>query len=191
LHGIRRKTGWGSLFVACAAITACDDVTEPEPATFLPAPATAASGCVSGGYLRGTLFGALDGEIDWSDSEFDCEGMPRPDGAGARLRFAGSGGGQALALIIAMPDLEQGAAAAELPSNVTIIEEGSGRFFSTPGLESCWTDIDAQTPVDDATDTYAISGTLYCITPVPEVNGDSSVSLRELHFGGQVNWSAQ
>lgn len=177
--------------VACAATSACEDVPEPAPAVFLPPPASAASGCGDEGYLRGALFGAFEGEIDWSGDDLDCEGMPRPDGAGARLRFVGRDGGQALALIIAMPQLEQGGTATELASNVTMIEEGSGRFFSTPGLESCWTDVDAQIPVEGAAATYSITGTLYCITPLPEVNGDASVSMREIHFGGLLDWSAK
>lgn len=173
------------------AVAACGQVQ--EPAQFLPPPVAAANGCGDGGYLRTTLYGAFEGEIDWSNGELDCEGMPRPDGEGARLRLAGTaaGGLHSLAFIIAMPSLERGATASELASNVTLIEEGSGRFFSTPGLESCWTDIGAQTAVEDADNTYSISGTLYCITPLPEVNGDSSVMLRELQFTGLLDWNAK
>jgi len=181
----------GGLFIACAAVTACGGAHEPAPAPFLPQPAAAASGC--GGYLRTTLYGSFEGEIDWSNDELDCEGMPRPDGAGARLRFAGTAanGVQSLAFIIAMPALERGVATRELASNVTMIEEGSGRFFSTPGLETCWTDVDTHAAIENSADTYSISGTLYCIAPLPEVNGNTSVSLRELQFDGLVNWSAQ
>jgi len=183
----------GCLFAACAAVAACGGAQEPVPAPFLPPPAAKASGCGDNGYLRTTLYGAFEREIDWSNDELDCEGMPRPEGAGGRLRFAGiaPNGVQSLAFIIAMPMLERDTTATELASNVTIIEEGSGRFFSTSGLETCWTDIDAQVNIDDASDTYSISGTLYCITPLPEVNGDSSVLLRELHFSGLLEWSAQ
>lgn len=181
------------IFAACVAVTACGGTQEPVPAAFLPPPAADAGGCGDSGYLRTTLYGSFDGEIDWSNGELDCTGMPRPDDAGARLRFAGTAadGVQSLAFIIAMPALERGTAARELASNVTIIEEGSGRFFSTSGLASCWTDVDAQTVVDDASDTYSISGTLYCITALAEVNGDSSVLLRELHFGGLLDWSTR
>ena len=193
LHGIRRKTGVGCLFAACAVVTACGGTQEPAPAPFLPPPAAETIGCGDSGYLRTTLYGSFEGEIDWSNGELDCAGMPRPDDAGARLRFAGKtdDGAHSLAFIIAMPALERGAAGRELASNVTMIEEGSGRFFSTSGLESCWTDVDAQSVVDDASDTYSISGTLYCITALPEMNGDSSVLLRELNFRGLLDWSTQ
>ena len=193
LHGIRRKTGIGGLIPTCVAIAGCGGPQEPAPAPFLPPPVAAANGCGDSGYLRTTLYGAYEGEIDWSDGELDCEGMPRPDDEGARLRFAGTAadGLHSLAFIIAIPALERGATASELASNVTMIEEGNGRFFSTPGLESCWVDIGAQTSVEDTESTYMISGTLYCITPLPEVNGESSVMLREVDFAGLLDWSAQ
>lgn len=181
------------LLAACAAVAACGGAQEPVPAPFLPTPAAKAGGCGVSGYLRTTLYGSFEGEIDWSNDELDCEGMPRPEGAGARLRLAGTAanGVQSLAFIIAIPMLERGTTARELASNVTIIEEGSGRFFSTAGLESCWTDVDVQANIEDASDTYSITGTLYCISPLPEVNGDSSVLLRELHFNGLLDWSAR
>lgn len=186
LHEICGKTAVICFLAACAVVAACGGAQEPVPAPFLPPPAAKASGCGDSGYLRTTLYGAFEGQIDWSNDELDCEGMPRPEGAGARLRFAGTApnGVQSLAFIIAMPMLERGTTATELASNVTIIEEGSGRFFSTSGLESCWTDVDAP-------NNYSITGTLYCITPLPEVNGDSSILLRELHFNGLLDWSAQ
>ena len=76
-------------------------------------------------------------------------------------------------------------------SNVTLIEEGSGRFFSTSGLDTCWTDVDEQVALEDPPGRYTISGTLYCITPLAEVNGDSGVSLRELKFAGLLDWGTK
>lgn len=183
----------GGLLAACAVLAACGEAQEPVPAPLLPPPVAAANGCGDSGYLRTTLYGSFEGEIDWSNGELDCEGMPRPNAAGARLRFAGTtaGSSHSLAFIVAMPGLERGATASELASNVTMIEEGSGRFFSTPGLESCWTDIDAQTRVEGTADTWSIAGKLYCITPLPELNGDASVLLSELHFAGLLDWNAK
>ena len=170
---------------------ACDRSLEPEPNQgFLPAAPPPAVGCGDGGHLLTSLYGALEGEIQWTAEMLSCEGMPRPDDAGARLRFAGTVGEFNVAIIIAMPDLEPGAAALELPSNVTLIEEGSGRFFSTAGLESCWTDVDSQELLEDSPGVYAVSGALYCIAPLGEVNGESSVSLRELQFAGLIDWGS-
>ena len=154
-------------------------------------PPPQASGCGEQGYLRTTLYGEYAGTVDWSAAELDCEGMPRPEGAGARLRFAGRAGELSLAVIVAMPGLERGATARELGSNVTVIEEGSGRFFGTSGLGTCWTDITEQQPLDGHSNAYFVAGTLYCIAPLAEINGDSSVTVRELAFGGLLDWGTR
>jgi hypothetical protein len=172
---------------ACAWLAACGDTPEPAP---LPPPADS-SGCGEGGYLKTAFYGEISGPIDWPAAVLDCEGMPRPQGAGARLRFAGESGGLSIAVIIAVPDLERGTLATELGSNVTVIEEGGGRFFSTAGLGSCWTDVLQQQEPPDGTNTTFIAGRLYCIAPLAEVNGDSSVTLRELQFGGYLDWGAK
>ena len=150
------------------------------------------SDCGDGGSLSATLYGALTGIVEWRAADMQCDGMPRPDGAGARLRFAGTVGEEAvpIAFIIALPGLERGAEATELASNVTVIEEGRSRFFSTPDLGSCWTDIEAQSALDDSDVRFVIDGVLYCISPLPEVNGEASLSIPELHFSGQLDWSA-
>jgi hypothetical protein len=193
LQGIRRNVPFSTLITAAASalLAGCGDTSEPATMPVLVPPPPETRGCGERGYLRTSFYGEYSGPVDWSAGNLDCAGMPRPNGEGARLRFAGQSGDLAIAIIVAMPDLERGSTAQELPSNVTVIEEGSGRFFSTSGLESCWTDIVSQQRIDESSDTYFIAGTLYCIAPLAEVNGDSSVTVRELQFGGQLDWSAK
>ncbi len=138
------------------------------------------------------MYGALSGSLDWSTGDLHCAGMPRPGGAGARLRFAGvaNDGGQAIAIILALPQLAKDATGREFASNVTLIEEGSGRFFSTINTDNCLTDIVSLTAIDGSDDRYSIQGKTYCISPLAEVNGTSSVSLPELHFTGLIDWSS-
>ena len=163
----------------------------PPETSFLPAAAEGAENCGDAGHLRVDLFGTMAGPVRWSADVLRCEGMPRPDGAGARLRFAGPFGAdeQPIAFIVAVPALERGAAGAELASNVTLFAEGQGRFFSTPDLEDCWTDVSSQTPLE-ADGTFSIEGQVYCIAPLPEVNGNGSVSIDEFAFSGVVDWNA-
>lgn len=133
------------------------------------------------------MFGSIKTDLKWSATDMTCESMRRPDGAGIRLRFTGDVGHERLAIIIAMPDLTSASALGELPSIVTTTVEDSGRFFSTPNLDSCWADVRDQQPI--AGQKYQISGTLNCIAPLGELNGDSSVSIPELSFTGIVDWS--
>lgn len=148
--------------------------------------------CPAGGRLRATLYGALEGEIDWRAADMTCEGMPRPGGAGARLRFAGTVGDDdlAIAVIIGIPRLLRDKAGTDLPSNVTVIEEGKGRFFSTTDLDYCWVDLDAADGAAGHDAVSAVSGTLNCIAPLAETNGTSSVTIDHLSFSGFIDWGA-
>ncbi len=149
--------------------------------------------CLAGGYVDGVVYGTLSATIDWRDDSIDCEGMQRPEGAGARLRFAGYVGdsGQRIALIIAIPALLRGEPGNELPANVTLIEEGRGRFFSTSDLDTCWADIREQQPLPVADHTYSVSGSIFCIGPLAAVNESGSVSVERLDFAGRIGWETE
>ena len=172
----------------CGADTPPDVAPEPQPSSFLPANPAAREGCGAGGLVRATVFGALNGEVHWTGEQMDCEGMPRPGGAGVRLRFAGIADGIPLAIIIGVDGILPEETAVELPTNVTLIEEGQGRFFSTSDLDACWTDVERQVAIDADSGRYAIDGKLYCISPLAEVNGSGSVSIPEMQFSGLVDW---
>ena len=90
--------------------------------------------CGDNGRLEGELYGnAIRGMLAWDRTTVKCEGMPRPEGEGVRLRFAGTvqPEDRNIAIIIAMPKFERTTTRAELSANVTLIEEGNGRFYST------------------------------------------------------------
>jgi hypothetical protein len=174
---------------ALACLAGCGDTPEPAARPALLPPPPASGDCGDRAYLRTNFYGEFAGPVDWAAADLECEGMPRPEGAGVRLRFAGQAGDMSLAIIIAMPGFERGTEARELGSNVTVIEEGGGRFFSTSGIDSCWTDVLEQQQAGE--DVNFVAGRLYCIAPLAEVNGDSSVTLRELEFGGYVDWTAK
>lgn len=149
--------------------------------------------CRDDGRLQTTLFGTLSGPLDWSSDQLECSGMPRPNGAGVRLRFAGplADAERVIAIIIAIPDLEPGSTGDELSSKITLIDEGRGRFFSTWDINNCWTDISSQEPVGETGGRVNIDGTLYCVAPLAEVNGDGSISIVELSFSGSLDWNAK
>ena len=190
MQGIRAQIRLAALIVTAASawLAGCGDTPEPAALPALLPPPPESGGCGKRGYLRTEFYGEFPGPVDWKAGALDCEGMPRPEGQGARLRFAGQAGDTAIAIIVALPALDRAATARELDSNVTVIEEGSGRFFSTAGLGSCWTDVLEHEGPRDGANVFFVAGTLYCIAPLAEVNGDSSVTLRELQFGGYIDW---
>lgn len=147
--------------------------------------------CGADGFLAADLYGAIEGRLDWARNEVECAGMPRPEGRGVRLRLAGPqlNGEAELVFIIALPEFERDSAPAEFDANVTLIEAGIGRFFSTPDTSNCLVDVSSVRSLDNAGDRQAIAGTLYCVSPLPEINGETSVSVPELRFSGLLDWS--
>lgn len=181
-----------ALFVATALVACADEPAPPESAPPAPAPPVAEvteSNCGDSGMLAARLSGALDTDLEWAGRELVCESMPRPDDRGMRLRFTGEIDGERLAIIIAMPTLEAGATGPEFDSVVTISVEGTGRFFSTPNLGTCWTDVGANAPVGDAADAYLVSGALSCVGPLGEFNGGAYIDVREMRFRSLIDWS--
>jgi hypothetical protein len=88
-----------------------------------------------------------------------------------------------------MPDLAKGATGKELPTNVTMIDEHNGRFFGTQDTDNCWTDVEVHEQINGPDEThYRVSGVLYCLAPLAELNGRSSVTLAEMAFTGRLNW---
>ena len=147
--------------------------------------------CSDGGFLSAQLFGAIERKIDWDTRQVDCESMLRPRGEGIRLRFTGLAAEQEVSFIIAVPDLEQGVDGRELPAVVTLAVEGSGRFFSTANLDTCFADIEALSGGNETAERYDVSGKVYCVSALGEINGEAAVSIPEMQFQGRVDWSEE
>lgn len=182
----------GLFLIVLALLAACKSATEPEPVATIAPEEEPVLMCGDEGRLSTELYGAVAARVDWNKNDLECAGMPRPEGRGARLRFAAkiADSDSQLAIIIAIPDLQRDAPQGEFSANVTLIEEGNGRFFSTPDLNNCLVEISSMIALDDSGERYSIAGELYCVSPLPEINGDSSVSIPEMLFSGLLDWSA-
>lgn len=180
-----------TLILSWSLLVACQD---PAPVAAEAASAESEdAACTADGYLKVELYGSIRASIDWQAGELSCKGMPRPEEEGARIRMSGTLGTgdeiRTLAFILGIPDLEIGQTGTELPTNVTLIEEGTGRFFGSRDISECWTDISDQEPVGDENGpVYRIEGTLYCASSLAELNGNTSVTFTELNFSGRLNW---
>jgi hypothetical protein len=179
------------LFYAAACAESARETTVRPPAAEAP--------CFGSGRFRAQTWGAIETEIDWGADDMSCDGMQRPDEAGARLHFAGPVDGDSevrkLAFILAIPQLSEGVAGRELSTRVTLIAEDEGRFFSTREAEVCWSNIEQQAawPVDGnaGSPTYRVSGLLYCVAPIAELNGTASVTLSDVTFSGRLTWTSE
>lgn len=177
-----RHAALAGLVLVIAAASACgDSPTEP---------ATTQESCAPDGSLSVAIFGGIRRDLRWDAADLECSGMPRPNGAGARLHFASTalaqGAERKLSFIIGLPDLKRAAPAREIPAIVTLIEENSGRFFSTAEAPVCWSDVHEQTLI--AGDEYGVRGVVYCVSPLAELNGTGGVSFTDLEFSGRIDW---
>ena len=177
-----------TLVIALTPLSACGKAP-PEAST--DAAAVVTSTCGGRGVVQAMLTGAIDAKLDWPDAALRCDSMPRPDAEGIRLRFSGLVGDERLGIIIALPDLHADSPGGEFDSNVTVSVEGSGRFFSTPNLDTCWTVVASNEPLGDQRGTRNIVGSLSCVGPLGEVNGDGFVDIRNFRFSGIADWSSR
>jgi len=162
-------------------------------ASTTPSTGDVVSQCEPSGRLAVALYGDIEARIDWPATELECNGMPRPKNEGARLRFSGTtkigGEMRKIAFIIALPELTRGQRVTETPANVTVIEEGGGRFFNSTQASACLADIVEQKPKNGGTeDEFLVSGVLYCVAAIVELNGPGGLTISDLSFSGRLDW---
>jgi len=140
-----------------------------------------------GAFITGRLYGAISGDVDWHGETLECAGAGRPDGSGFRLFFSGgSVAGRPIAIVIGI-DGQREAAGGEQNANITIIDEDSGRIFSTAGDDRCWAQLTAVRPLPgDERDIFAIDGLFFCAGALPSMTGGGSVTPGEFRFAGQL-----
>lgn len=175
----------------------------PPPAPGAGTPPTGASQPCTlhpDGFLRVRFFGALNVTADWSGADLLCDGVQRPDGKGIRLFFtrvrrgaaeagADRAGGDQLSVLIGIDGLPESSVGTERPANVTVIDEGQSRFFSTGGPGRCWATINSATalpPARGRRPSLRIAGLVYCVGALPAVGDPSSLTLGDLYFAGRV-----
>jgi len=182
------------MFLVTGAAAACTGKAETDAgATAAPAARTpAATGCADG-FLQARLRGALDADLDWHGAGMRCEGGPRPGGKGLRVTLAGPipGSGEPARQLrfifgIGTQDVAAGAAQA-LPTNVTIILEGSGRMFATRGDGHCAVEKLERTPLPDDASRLRVQVRGYCLDPAGAMSGDERLHVPTFEFSGVVN----
>jgi hypothetical protein len=174
---LRTERPWricAALLAAALLASGCGNASEPERADAgeaLCAPAAT-------GALRARLQGAIDAEIDWNDSQPQCLAGLRPDGDGLRLLYKGTTeDGEPLLLVFGLAGLQPGQSARNVATNVTVVREGSGKFYATQGEDKCACDEVIQTPIADQPGLFRLEGRGYCTQPARAVAGDGAVLL--------------
>lgn len=139
--------------------------------------------------ISGELHGSVNGQITGTAENTHCEGMSRPGNRGIRLRFQirPADADSNVVMIFGVDQVEPEDKGTGIRTTVTLIDEGTQRFFSTGGQNSCFTDIDAH-DYDVALNLSRVKGIVWCTAAIPQVNGERSVRLTEMRFDGLVQW---
>ena len=144
------------------------------------------------GFLTMRVRGSIEAEIRWLEPQLDCTGMPRPDGRGLRLRFAGPfSGNSALTIVFAAPELGMGVSTRRVPVNVTLIDERGERIYGTQGESRCMLDSVEQRPLSDESlppHTFRVSARGFCTVPARALDGNGAVLLTRFDFAGRVTF---
>jgi hypothetical protein len=155
------------------------------------AAAKAAHGCLAtgNGYLRATIRGAMNLDINWHNGELECEGGPRPDGSGLRLAFAGPAhaDGRRVRLVFGVEAAHEGRAGRDLPTNLTVIFEGEERLFSTRGDDHCTVDELRQERVGalgGAVRSWRIIARGFCVSPASTLDANARILVSKFDFAG-------
>lgn len=180
--------------LACTACTGGNDKAQQ------PAAATVAAGCLAAGsgYLRAQLRGAVDADLDWSGTDMQCDGSPRPDGHGIRLTFAGrlpsqpAGSGQdarparQLRFIFGIDERDTAAGAAlALPTNLTVILEGEQQLFATRGDQLCAVETLERVALPETDGSRnRVHARGYCLGPATNAAGDARLLVPTFEFTG-------
>ena len=162
-------------------------------------PATT-SGCLAGGgYLRATLRGAINADLDWRGANISCEGSTRPDGTGLRLTIAGpltdphAGGAppRRLRFVFGIDATGPDGPDHALATNVTAIVEGEQQLFATLGDDKCTTDSlrhatpDATQPSHQRVDVRG-----FCTGPASTIDGAARLLLSSFDFATALTTEA-
>jgi hypothetical protein len=154
-------------------------------------PKAAAHGCLAGGngYLRATIRGAMSLDVNWDNTQMECDGGPRPDGSAVRVAFAGPrhADGRRLRLVFGVESLKEGHPAHDVPTNLTVIFEGEERLFATRGDDHCTVDELHQERVGalgGAQRTWRIVARGFCISPASSLTGDARILVSKFDFAG-------
>lgn len=193
----RRRAHWRLSSALClAAVTvaaaASPAASQPDASTAPVAPVApvAPASCLESGdgYFRARLAGAIEANIDWPNSGTQCEGESKNTPPGVRLSFQRvPSGASNLLFVIGLSGVREGRPGREIRANLTIIVQGTDRFFGTLGDSRCTVDSLSQRRLGSSK-VYRVEARGFCTQPAHAVRGDGAVLVSTFEFAGVVGY---
>jgi len=198
-------SGWLRGLLLAAVLAGCTGAAPPAALTpaISPLPSAAAAApasCLPGerGYLRASLRGAIDSELDWRGAALQCEGGARPDGRGLRVSFLGppDARGRRLRIVFGIAARPGTGASRDAATNLTLIIEGQRRLYGTQGDDRCTVEALVQEPLPVAAlylaqgmpRGYRVAARGYCIGPATALDGSARVYVNRFDFAGLASF---
>lgn len=194
-----------ALFVAVAvgALPGCTRTAAPTAPVAAGATGVAgapAENCLPGerGYLRASLRGAIDSDLDWRGAALQCEGGARPDANGLRVSFLGPADtrGARLRLVFGIAARPGAGKVRNAPTNVTLIVEDQRRLYATQGDDKCTVEALVQEAVPVAvvlpsgtSRLYRVAARGYCIDPATSLDGSERLYMNRFDFAGLARFN--
>jgi hypothetical protein len=156
------------------------------------ASASARANCLPSqdGFLQARIRGANGAgnvDIDWRDTDMQCDGGLRPDERGFRLTFVGrlSRDGQHIRLVFGIASSADETSARNVPTNVTIILEDEQKLYSTASEGKCTIDDLSLQPQGASRDGWRrVVARGFCTVPVSAMRGEDALLVDRFDFAG-------
>lgn len=190
-----RPSLWGALLLTAAFNQACTRKAVPPTPTASANQALGAAAtthCLANGTgeLKARLRGALDARLAWQDGVMECVGGARPDRSGIRVSIAGplDATGHRLRFVFGVKSAPGTAQSANVPTNLTIIQEGAQRLFTTLGDDKCQSERLTQRLEDPAhPHVYVVEAHGYCIGPAATLDHGAQLWLDSFDLRARID----
>ncbi len=176
------------LGLGVAAVAAAAEPQDVRPPADKASPG--AQRCLESGdgYFRAHIAGAVDASVDWPNEGTRCEGEPKYPPPGVRLSFQHAPStGLDLLFVFGLTGVVEGHAAREVGTNLTVVVQGTDRFYGTRGDSRCTVDSLTQRRLGSG-HSYRVEARGFCTQPARAVRGDDAVLVSTFEFAGLVNY---
>lgn len=138
------------------------------------------------GYISVEIYGSLASKIDLKGDKLRCLGKLDALNNHSRLAFFTGpySAGINLVFVVGLQDINNQVNQPGVPSNLTVLNQNNGQFFSTQGLGRCWTDLTLTQLHSREAPAYRAEGELYCSSAIAQIQGPGSITINNFHFAG-------
>ncbi len=137
------------------------------------------------GFVRMTIAGAHDFDVDWDNAGTLCTGAGSRWGVG--VNFARTVDGATLSLNFTIKQMAEGATGTDLPVDVAVAGDAVGDDMFRA---ACTVTVTEHELIEDdgATKAYRVAGAGECAAPATGMVGGGQLTIGSFEFSGETDW---